>query len=241
LEVVAHNLNHKNNSLLLFEFGKSYSTTGPAQYDEAEKLCLVTSGYTRADQWKQKNVVADFYHLKGVVVALLKMLNISGYDIEVVKVPKLDNHIVFKLNGEIIGGLGEVNKKSLNKFDIKQPVFFAGLNWATLSTLASKQKPAITEIPRFPAVQRDIAMLVPRQLAFEEVEKSVHNIRLDKLQDMKLFDIFESEKLGSGKKSLAVSFIFRDEEKTLTDKEIDDWMKKIMIAFEKELQAEIRK
>jgi phenylalanyl-tRNA synthetase beta chain len=84
-------------------------------------------------------------------------------------------------------------------------------------------------------------MIVPRQLPYEEVEKSVKKISLNKLQGMKLFDIFESEKLGRDKKSMAVSFIFRDDEKTLTDKEIDEWMNKIMIAFENDLQAEIRK
>ncbi|MEI9807638.1 MAG: hypothetical protein WDO16_07015 [Bacteroidota bacterium] len=84
-------------------------------------------------------------------------------------------------------------------------------------------------------------MIVPSQLKYEEVEKTVDKIRLNKLRGMKLFDIFESEKLGAGKKSLAVSFTFLDEEKTLTDKEIDGWMNKIMMSFEKELQAEIRK
>ncbi|HET6994979.1 MAG TPA: phenylalanine--tRNA ligase subunit beta, partial [Chitinophagaceae bacterium] len=241
LEVVAHNLNHRNSSLRLFEFGKAYGTSGPGQYNESEKLCLVVSGHTTVDQWKQKGKNADFYYLKGVVVSIFESLGIRPGNVEVLKVPKLDNHIVFKLDDEIIAGIGEANKKSLTRFDIKQPVFFAGLNWALLSELASKQKPLIKEIPRFPAVQRDVAMIVPRQLAYEEVEKSVQKIRLNKLQDMKLFDIFESEKLGSNKKSMAVSFTFQDEEKTLTDKEIDDWMKKIMAALEKELQAEIRK
>jgi phenylalanyl-tRNA synthetase beta chain len=241
LEVVAHNLNHRNNSLRLFEFGKAYNTSGPGQYSESEKLCLVVSGHTTEDQWKQKGKNADFYYLKGVVTSIFNSLGIKPGKVEVLKVPKLDNHVVFKLNDEIIAGIGEANKKSLARFDIKQPVFFAGLNWELLSELASKQKPVIKEIPRFPAVQRDVAMIVPRQLAYEEVEKSVQKIRLNKLQDMKLFDIFESEKLGSNKKSMAVSFTFQDEEKTLTDKEIDDWMKKIMAALEKELQAEIRK
>ncbi|TMI70815.1 MAG: phenylalanine--tRNA ligase subunit beta [Bacteroidetes bacterium] len=241
LEVVSHNLNHRNNSLRLFEFGKAYNTSGPGQYSESEKLCLVVSGHTTEDQWKQKGKNADFYYLKGVITAIFNSLGIKPGKVEVLKVPKLDNHVVFKLNDEIIAGIGEANKKSLALFDIKQPVFFAGLNWALLSDLASKQKPVIEEIPRFPAVQRDVAMIVPRQLAYEEVEKSVQKIRLNKLQDMKLFDIFESEKLGSNKKSMAVSFTFQDEEKTLTDKEIDDWMKKIMAALEKELQAEIRK
>ncbi|MEI9911094.1 MAG: hypothetical protein WDO71_16310 [Bacteroidota bacterium] len=99
----------------------------------------------------------------------------------------------------------------------------------------------VHEIPKFPAVHRDLALIVPKQLQYEEVEKTVDKIRLNKLRDMKLFDIFESEKLGADKKSLAVSFTFLDEEKTLTDKEIDGWMNKIMASFEKDLQAEIRK
>jgi phenylalanyl-tRNA synthetase beta chain len=241
LEVVAHNLNRRNNSLRLFEFGRAYSTAVAGKYNEVEKLCLAISGNTNEDNWKQKSVVADFYYLKGVINAVLKLLNIQPDIIEVAEVPKLDDHVVFKLDGEIIAGAGELNRKSLARFDIKQPVFFAELNWALLSELASTQKPAIKEIPKFQSVQRDVAMIVSRQLAYEEVEKSVQKIRLNKLQDMKLFDIFESEKLGMNKKSLAVSFTFRDDEKTLTDKEIDDWMNKIMTTFEKDLQAEIRK
>jgi len=88
---------------------------------------------------------------------------------------------------------------------------------------------------------RDISMVVPKQLAYAEVEKSVNNLKHSKLQEVKLFDIFESEKLGADKKSIAVSFTFLDEEKTLTDKEIDGWMSKIMTTLEKELNAEIRK
>jgi phenylalanyl-tRNA synthetase beta chain len=241
LEVVAHNLNHRNSSLRLFEFGKAYSTSGSGNYQESEKLCLVVSGNTTEDSWKQKAVTVDVYYLKGAVVSVLRLLGITPDSMEVLQVPKLDNHIVFKLNGQIIAGAGEVTRKMLDKFGIKQPVFFAGLNWAFLSEIASKQTPAIREIPRFPAVQRDVAMIVPKQLAFAEVEKSVQKIKLNKLQDIKLFDIFESEKLGADKKSLAVSFTFLDEEKTLTDKEIDGWMNKIMANFEKDLQAEIRK
>ncbi|MFI5128584.1 MAG: phenylalanine--tRNA ligase subunit beta [Chitinophagales bacterium] len=241
LEVVAHNLNHRNQSLRLFEFGKAYHTTGPGQYSEDEKLCIVISGNISEGDWKAKPVVADFYHLKGVISSVLKLMGIKQDSIEVVQVPKLDNHVVFKLDGKIIAGGGEVNKKSLGKFDIKQPVYFAGLNWSLLSDLAAQHTPAIKELPKYPSVQRDVAMIVPRQLAYEEVEKSVQKISLDKLRDMKLFDIFESEKLGKGKKSLAVSFIFQDDEKTLTDKEIDDWMNKIMTTFEKDLRAEIRK
>ncbi|HEX5651675.1 MAG TPA: phenylalanine--tRNA ligase subunit beta [Chitinophagaceae bacterium] len=241
LEVVAHNLNHKNNNLRLFEFGKAYSSEGPGHYKEEEKLCLVLSGSTREDSWKQKGNPADFYYLKGAVNAVLHVLGIIPDSIEVLPVPKLDDHIVYKKDGQIIAGAGRVSRKMLARFDIKQPVFFAGLNWALLSQLAATQKPLIRDIPRFPAVQRDIAMIVSRDTRYEEVEKSVKKLNLDRLQSVNLFDIFESEKLGAGKKSLAVNFTFQDPEKTLTDKEIDGWMNRIMSALEKDLQAAIRK
>jgi phenylalanyl-tRNA synthetase beta chain len=107
--------------------------------------------------------------------------------------------------------------------------------------LASMQTLSIKELSRFPSMIRDISMVVPKALAYDEVEKSVNKLKLDKLQEVKLFDIFESEKLGADKKSIAVSFTFLDQEKTLTDKEIDGWMGKIMITLEKDLNAEIRK
>ena len=241
LEVVAHNLNHKNNSLRLFEFGKAYSTSGPGKYNEAEKLCVVITGNKNEDSWKQKSVSSDFYSLKGAVDAVLKVLGITLDATEILPVPKLDNHIVYKLNNQIIVGAGEVKKSLLDKFGIKQPVFFAGLNWAVLSELASKQTKAVKEISKYPAVQRDLAMIVSKELPWEEVQQTVQKIKLNKLQDIKLFDIFESEKLGAGKKSVAVNFTFLDEEKTLTDKEIDGWMSKIMTTLEKDLQVEIRK
>ncbi|HEX2630082.1 MAG TPA: phenylalanine--tRNA ligase subunit beta [Chitinophagaceae bacterium] len=241
LETVAHNLNRRNNSLRLFEFGKAYSTSGPGQYKETDKLCLVLTGNNSEDNWKQKAVASDLYQLKGMVNAVLRVLGVVPDAVEALVVPKLDNHIVYKYKGEIIAGMGEVNKKVLDRFDIRQPVFFAGLNWAVLAPLAASQKAEITEIPRYPAVQRDLAMIVARQLPYEVVEKAVQKIKLPKLRDVRLFDIFESEKLGANKKSLAVSFTFLDEEKTLTDKEIDVWMQKIMTTLEKDLEAEIRK
>jgi len=241
LEVVGHNLNHKNNSLRLFEFGKAYSTAGSGKYNESEKLCVVITGNKEDHNWKQKSVSSDFYYLKGAVDAVLKVLGITPDSIEILQVPKLDNHIVYKLNNEIIAGAGEVKKVILDKFGIKQPVFFAGLNWAVLSELASKQANVVREIPKYPSVQRDLAMIVPKELVWEQVQQTVQKIKLNMLRDIKLFDIFESEKLGAGKKSMAVNFTFLDEEKTLTDKEIDGWMGKIMSTLEKDLQAEIRK
>jgi phenylalanyl-tRNA synthetase beta chain len=161
--------------------------------------------------------------------------------IETVPVPKLQDHIIYKANGELVAGAGEVNQNILSRFGIRQPVFIAALNWEAVLKLTSKQTQSIKDLSRFPSVIRDVSIIVPKALAYDEVEKSVNKLKLDKLQEVKLFDIFESEKLGADKKSIAVSFTFLDQQKTLTDKEIDGWMSKIMAALEKELNAEIRK
>ena len=241
LEVVAHNLNHKNNSLRLFEFGNAYHTSGPGKYSQEEKLCIVITGNKNPDSWKQKSSSADFYNLKGIVEAFLKVVGIRPDSVETINVSKLDNHIIYKFDNHIIAGAGEVKKSILDKFGIRQRVYFAGLNWEIIAEIASRQIKVVEEISKYPAVQRDVAMIVSKELAWEEVQKTVQRIKLSKLQDIKLFDIFESEKLGAGKKSVAINFTFQDEEKTLTDIEIDGWMNKIMSTLEKDLQAEIRK
>lgn len=241
LEVVARNLNHKNHTLRLFEFGKAYAQTAPGKYLESEQLCLVISGQKQEDSWQQKNLASDFYQLKGVLEALLKVTGVEMERPAVQEVPKLANHIVYSSGGEAVAGLGEVKKAILEKFGIRQPVFFAGINWSLLAGLAGKRTPSIRELPRYPAVQRDLALVVPREMSWGEVEETVQKIRIGKLRDIRLFDIFESEKLGSDKKSMAVNFTFLDEEKTLTDKEIDGWMTRIMTTLEKDLRAEIRK
>jgi phenylalanyl-tRNA synthetase beta chain len=241
LECVAHNLNHKNNNLKLFEFGKGYFTSGPGKYLEIEQVCMVISGNVNDQSWKQETTASDFFYIKGVVSSVLQLLGIKPDTVETLQVPKLQDHIIYKANGELVAGAGEVNQSVLSQFGIKQPVFFAALNWGSVLKLVSLQNLLITELPRYPSVMRDISMVVQRSLAYDEVEKSVNKLKLDKLQEVKLFDIFESEKLGVDKKSIAVSFTFLDQEKTLTDKEIDGWMSKIMTTLEKEINAEIRK
>ena len=241
LEVVARNLNHKNSNLKLFEFGKGYFTTGPGKYHEMEQVCMVISGQANDQTWKGKAVSSDFFYIKGIVSSVLQLLGIKPDSVERLPVTKLEDHIIYKTNGELVAGAGEVNQKMVAQFGIKQPVYFAALNWEAVLKLVLKQTLSIKELPRFPTVLRDISMVVPKHLPYADVEKSVNNLKLSKLQEVKLFDIFESEKLGTDKKSVAVSFTFLDEEKTLTDKEIDDWMSKIMTTLEKELNAEIRK
>jgi phenylalanyl-tRNA synthetase beta chain len=241
LVAIAHNLNRKNNDLKFFEFGKTYIKEGSGKYNEPEHLTLYLTGNSTADSWRSKSAPADFFVLKGIVLRVIDSLGLTIDSMEAFQHVKLESGLLGKINGKPMLEIGIVHKKVLAQFDIKQPVFFADLNWDILSQKAAVTKAVIKEIPRFPAVQRDLAMIVPQQLAYEEVEKTVQKIKLSKLQEIKLFDVFESEKLGRDRKSMAVNFTFLDEEKTLTDKEIDSWMSTIMTTLEKDLQAEIRK
>ncbi len=141
----------------------------------------------------------------------------------------------------MVGQIETASKTKLEQFSIKQPVFFADLNWEKLSALAKKVKIEFLEISKYPEVKRDISMIVNKNISYENVERLTKSLNISKLVNIKLFDIFENEKLGEGKRSLAISFTFSDKEKTLTDKEIDVMINKIIVSYEKELGAEIRK
>lgn len=240
LASIAHNLNRKNNDLKFFEFGRTYQVSGPGKYKEKEILMLYLTGDREERSWRNKPAAVDFYLMKGYGTAIMKLIGLSP-DAEIPYMHKKYNGIQFSVKGKKLVTLGTVSRKELSVFDIKQPVFFAEFSWEELVQLSSHEKIDFHELPRFPAVHRDLAMIVDRSVSFGDVEKLVNNLKLFKLQEVKLFDIFESERLGKDKKSLAISFTFLDEEKTLTDKEIDTWMDKIRGTMEKDLRAEIRK
>jgi phenylalanyl-tRNA synthetase beta chain len=241
LESIGYNLNRKNSQLRFFEFGKTYSTTDVGEYQETHHLCLYLTGLLQEDSWKGKSTTTDFYYAKGVCERIFPILGLQAPDWEPLDHPKLLGGLKLSHEGKTLLELGSVRADVLKRFDCKQEVFFADFRWDSLLALALRKKIEFRELPRQLPVYRDLAMIVDQSLPYERVEKTIRNVKLDKLQEVKLFDIFESEKLGKGKKSLAVSFTFLDEEKTLTDKEIDGMVGRIMGALEKEVQAEIRK
>ena len=241
LEVVAHNLNHRNLNLRLFEFGKIYTRSEKDHFQELERCCLVITGQKNESSWKQTATAADFYTLKGAVDALIKGLGLKITSQEMEATETLSFGITWSDSKKMVGLGGEVSPKWLEKMGIKQPVFFAELNWDYLAIQFNEQRSVIREIPRFPAVQRDLALIAPRSLTWEQIQSAVQKIRIESLQDIKLFDIFESDKLGVDKKSMAVNFTFQNMERTLTDKEIEGWMNKILTNLEKELGVNLRK
>ncbi|AXY77454.1 phenylalanine--tRNA ligase subunit beta [Paraflavitalea soli] len=241
LEAIAHNLNRKNHNLQFFEFGKTYHKLAPGNYNEQEHVCLYITGQVKEDSWKTKGYTVDLYYLKGIVARILQLSGITKSSWQATTTQKLADGLEVRINNEVIATLGAVAPHELKRFDIKQPVFFADIDWELLLKKVAKGVLKFTDLPKQLPVHRDLAMIVPKTLPFAEVESTVRKTQIAKLQEVQLFDIFESGKIGADKKSLAVSFTFLDEEKTLTDKEIDGMMNKIMTALEKDLQAEIRK
>jgi len=256
LEAIAFNLNRKNSNLRCFEFGKSYRTEGPGRYIETNHLCLYITGQLKEDTWKGKGAGSDFYYIKGLCERIFGILGLEAPQWSALHpgpqsqatgaekegtASKLTGGLRVLVNGLPLVEAGVVSPALLKQFDCRQEVLFADLRWDSLVDRADQYTTVFRELPRQLPVQRDLAMIVARSLPFEQVEKTIRGLGLEKLQEVKLFDIFESEKLGADKKSLAVSFTFLDEEKTLTDKEIDGMVGKLMGALEKELHAEIRK
>ena len=240
LESIAYNINRKNSDLRLFEFGKTYHTKKEGVYTEDEYLCLYITGANTSANWKEKSKALDFYYAKGLVDAILNWCGLTGIKFEKVENAETDA-LNFAVSKQHLGTVIEVSKKQLTEFDIKQPVYFIELNFAALLKLFEKKKISYTEVPKYPSVQRDLALVVDRQISYDKIEKVVDKLSLQKLQGMKLFDVFESDKLGTNKKSMAINFTFIDEEKTLTDKEIESFTNKLVKSFEEELGAEIRK
>jgi phenylalanyl-tRNA synthetase beta chain len=241
LESIAHNLNRRNNTIRFFEFGKTYATDAVGSYAEITHLCLFTTGNKTENEWQHKAQKTDFYFIKGAVEKIIALAGLTVNEFNITVAEKLTSAVEIKVRNEVVGILGEVSKKTAEQFDCKQPVFFADINWDKLMQLNKKSSISFKEIAKFPAVQRDLSLVVEKQIAYQQIEKITASAKLTRLKNVSLFDVFESEKLGANKKSMAVSFTFLDEEKTMTDAEIDAMMNKLIGAYEKELHAEIRK
>lgn len=241
LTSIAYNLNRKNNDLKFFEFGKTYAVNEAGKYIENNHLTIYITGNKTAGGWKAKAEKADFYFIKAVFEKIMNTLGLKAGAYAEAENMDLSDALQATIKNEKVAEIGMVNNRKLERFDIKQPVFYADLNWDRLLKLNKKINIQHQDISKYPAVNRDLAIIVNKALPFEAVEKATAAAKVNKLTSISLFDIFESEKIGAGKKSMAISFTFLDEEKTMTDKDIDSMMNKIIGTYEKELGAEIRK
>ena len=240
LEVVAYNINRKNGELKLYEFGKIYNSNAVGHYNEINHLALYVTGNINNGNWQQKDAKADFYYLKGMCEKVLAACGLKNISLNILEDEDLEFGIDISVNKKKIGKLGNVSQKILKQFGIKEPVLFADFVWDDIILMQKKNNLTYVEISKFPAVQRDLAIIVDKQIAYSNIESTIKENNIPLLKNIKLFDIFESEKIGIDKKSMAVNFTFSDETKTLADSDTDSMMKKIILSLEKHLKATIR-
>jgi len=238
LDAVSYNQNRKMTDLKLFEFGKTYRQEN-GKYKEASRLVLVTSGNKFSESWRGKEEPADFYYLKGIVQNVLQRSGVKKYSAGEISNAIFEQGLSLSVGKSDLVSFGKLNQKVLSSFDIKREVWFADFDFDMLVKV-SVNGTTYREPSKFPAVRRDLAMILDRKTTFDMIESlSFKSVKL-LLKDVNLFDVYEGEKIGSGKKSYAVSFTFADEAKTLTDFQVDELMKGLTAAFEKELNAQIR-
>lgn len=238
LEAISYNINRKNADLKLFEFGKTYHNL-PSGYEEHKHLTLFLSGNRNQESWTNAQKPSDFFLFKGYVNAILSRLGIQKTQNLPVTSDVFSEGIAIGFGQEIIVELGIVKKSILKSFGIKQEVFFADFNWALILKLIST-KIKYTEIPKYPEVRRDLALLIDQNVTYDSIYSIARQSEKTLLKDINLFDVYEGQNLPEGKKSYALSFTIQDNSKTLTDAQIDKIMNKLQTNFETELGASLR-
>lgn len=240
LECIAYNLNRKNNDLLFFEFGKTYSID-ENKYEEKQNLALYFSGNSNELNWNSAAKKTDIYFVKGICEAIFSLLGIKNYEIKISENDELDECFSATIKDENVALAGIVKKSQLEIFSIKQPVFFLCIDWEKLISFTNNKDISFEPVSKFPPVQRDLSILIDKKILYAEVENLVKSLQIKRLKNIQLFDVFENEKLGENKKSFAINFTFLDKEKTMTDDEIETMMNKIISNLENKLNAVIRR
>jgi phenylalanyl-tRNA synthetase beta chain len=239
LEVCAYNINRKQKDLKLYEFGKIYYREN-GKYQEENKLALYQTGNTETENWQHKTVATTYYDLAQHVHHILKKSGIHTIKQETIKDPLLEYGAKLWLGDKEIGKLGKVKPALLKDFGIKQELFYAELDSSLLFKTASP-KLVIQEVAKFPEVRRDLSLVLDKQVSFDEIRSLVLTTEKRLIKNIIAFDVYEGENIPAGKKAYALGFTLLDEQKTLTDDEIEKTMERLMSAFEQKLGAVIRK
>ena len=239
LEIVAYNINRKNNKLKLFEFGKTYHKYDSG-YSEQKLFSLLISGNRSNDTWLNTTKKSDFFFIKGVISTILERIGIRQVNSKPTKNDIFSEGISLQMDKKRIVDFGVVKSSLLKEFGIKQEVLYADFSWDNIIKIINNKSIKIIDLPKFPSVKRDLALLIDSDISFEEIYKLAFQVEKKLLQSVDLFDVYEGDKLPVNKKSYAVSFILQDETKTLNDKQIDKIMQKLQHSFETNLKAELR-
>lgn len=253
LESLSHNINRKAADLKMYEFGNVYffnteaestKETPLAPYREGQRLAMWLTGATRSGNWNKSSEESSIYDLRAYVEMVLQRAGISGKQLAMTVVPGDDLYAISMAvstrSGKELGRVGIISKKVLKMFDIRQDVFFAELDWMAIVKLSLKHTVNYTPLPKTLPVRRDLALLLDKNVAMEEVEKVVKESERKLLRDITLFDVYEGKNLPEGKKSYAIAITLQDDEKTLQDKQIEAVMSKVTMNLQKKLGAELR-
>lgn len=251
LESIEHNVKRKNGNIRFFEFGNCYDYNLDhkkedavlAEFSEDYRLGLWVCGNRVENSWAHPDEKSSVYELKAYVENILVRL---GVNLKKVIFGNLSNDIydaglsITTASGRQLGTMGIVSRKICKAMDIDTEVYYAELSWTLLMKETKKNKVTFSEISKFPAVKRDLALLLDKQVQFAEIQKIAEESERKLLKDVSLFDVYEGKNLPAGKKSYAVSFFLQDESKTLNDKQIDAIMKKIRTNLEQKVGAQLR-
>ena len=251
LESICRNVNHKMPNLRFFEFGNCYHYSPEKKndedpikaYTEEMHLGMWITGKRVEGSWTHPDEQSSFYELKGYVLNIVKRLGVNP---GIMVCEHSDNNVFGKAlvlktrAGKVLCEMGTVCHKILKKMDISQDVFYADLNWDNLMRAIKKNETLYHDISKFPSVSRDLALLIDKSVQFEQIEQIARQTEKKLLKSVELFDVYEGKNLPDGKKSYAVNFILQDESKTLTDKQIDAIMTKLINNIKQKLGAELR-
>jgi len=250
LETIIYNNNRKSFDLKLFEFGTIYSLDSAKsqapdaleKYHEEKHFSIFITGKSENESWRDEQKNSDFFDLKNVVVNILNRLKLdpTEFDMESISNEIFESGIRYSKNNKTLVELGLLTNSILNSFEVKQSVFHADFNWDLLINLMKSHQIAYKEVPKYPEVRRDLALLVDKNVKFEDLQKLAFKTERNILTEVSLFDVYEGENIEKGKKSYALRFILQDDRKTLTDKVIDKTMRRLQSAYEREMQAIIR-
>lgn len=249
LEDVAYNLNRQASDLMFFEMGNVY-TFEPAEgetladlkaYREEMRLMITLTG-KGTQYWRNTSGVGHYFALKGYVEMLMKRLGVDLYSFESNAAPAdlFQDGLTYSRGGKTLLMMGAVAPARLKAFGIKQPVFVAEISWKMLFDLYKKNKVRYSELPKFPRVRRDLALLLDEDVTFAQLRKTAFATEKRYLKQVTLFDVYRGDKIPAGKKQYALSFVFLDEEKTLTDQAIEQMTNKLLGAFTKFHNAALR-
>jgi phenylalanyl-tRNA synthetase beta chain len=247
LETLAYNQNRKAENQKLFEYGNVYRKISPDavgldSYPEEKHLAVIITGKKNSENWNSPAEKADFYYLKAYVHNILKR---TGTEASALKQDKLDSPFLkegmqYTSGGRTIVAFGTLSSALLRQFDLRQEVFYADFCWDNLLSVLSKEDPQVKELPKFPEVRRDLALVLDKQVRFEEIRQVAFQTEKNILREVGLFDVYEGDKIEAGKKSYAIYCILADDRKTLTDNEIEKTMNKLIRSFEGRVGAKIR-